>query len=369
MPDAPLAGVRVLDLTRLLPGNYATAVLTELGAEVLKVEAAEGDGTRLLPPHLPGGESGAWVQLNRGKGSVVLNLKAAEDSERLRGLIRGADVLIDSFRPGVLDRLGFGQESLAGLRPGLVHVSIDAYGSGAGLEQVPGHDLNTIGYAGLLTLAGERPALPGVQMADIMAGLHSALAVVTGLRSVDRDGQFFRAEVAMSDAALTLAQLALGHLVATGSSPPRPDTLTGALACYDVYECADGRWMTVGALEPKFFARTLELMGLGESAASQYDPASQEALRATVAGRFAEEPQAHWVELLATDDTCVGPALTLDEAVSEPNLAGRNVWRRARARDGQLVDVVAAVPWFDAQLGALQAPELGADADVQWAPR
>ncbi|HNO15377.1 MAG TPA: CoA transferase, partial [Actinomycetota bacterium] len=130
MPEAPLAGVRVLDMTRLLPGNFATVMLVEMGAEVIKIEAPEGDGTRWVAPHLPSGESGAFVQLNRGKTSRVIDLKAQEGREEFSSLLATADVLVDSFRPGVLDRLGFSRDALQQLRPNLVHVTIDAYGSG-----------------------------------------------------------------------------------------------------------------------------------------------------------------------------------------------------------------------------------------------
>lgn len=238
MSEAPLAGVRVLDMTRLLPGNFATVMLAEMGADVVKIEAPEGDGTRWVAPHLPSGESGAFVQLNRGKSSRVVDLKTDEGRSAFSELVRGAHVLVDSFRPGVLDRLGFGPDDLKRLRPDLVHVTIDAYGSGGELEQVPGHDLNAIGYAGVLTLGGT-PALPGLQVADLAAGMHAALAVLAGLRRSAR-GQFVHSEVAMVDAALTFAQLPLGGWLATGQSPATPWDLTGRWACYGVYECADG---------------------------------------------------------------------------------------------------------------------------------
>ncbi|MCU0297567.1 MAG: CoA transferase [Candidatus Nanopelagicales bacterium] len=358
MSDLPLSGVRVLDMTRLLPGNYATVALVELGADVVKVEAAEGDGTRWVAPHLASGESGAFVQLNRGKTSRVLDLKAESGALEFAGLVAGADVLVDSFRPGVLDRLGFGRERLEQLRPNLVHVTIDAYGSGGELEQVPGHDLNALGYAGVLTLAGS-PAVPGLQVADLASGLNAALAVVAGLR-LAATGEFVRYEITMVDSALALAQLPLGGWLATGESPQTPWDLTGRWACYDVYECADGAWLTVGALEPKFFGRILDLLGLSDWKVAQYDLARQGALRAELRALFGSAPRDHWLALLAHEDTCVGPALTLSEAMQHDNLTARAVMRRVVASDGSVHEVFPALPWLDAgDHDPLSAPGLG----------
>lgn len=163
----------------------------------------------------------------------------------------------------------------------------------------------------------------------------------------------------MVDAALSLAQLPLGHWLASGRAPDTPWDLTGRWACYEVYECADGRWVTVGALEPKFFARILQLMGLSDYAARQYDPGAQAALRQALAEQFAGRPQSHWLDLLAHQDTCVGPALTLEEAMQHPNLRSRAVLRQVVAADGRVHQVFAALPWLDPGPGEpLSAPDL-----------
>lgn len=358
MPSQPLAGVRVLDMTRLLPGNYATVTLVEMGADVVKVEAVQGDGTRWVGPFLESGESGAFVQLNRGKSSAVLDLKDPAGAAEFATWIADSDVLVDSFRPGVLDRLGFSQAQLRALRPNLVHVSIDAYGSGGSLEQVPGHDLNALGYAGVLTLAGD-PVLPGLQVADLAAGLHGALAVLAGLR-VAATGEFARYEVSMVDSAMAMAQLPLGGWLATGQSPTTPWDLTGRWACYDVYQCADGLWITVGALEPKFFAQILDLLDLPEWKNAQYDIARQDALRELLVQSFGSRPRTHWLDLLGHADTCVGPALTLSEAMAHPNLVARSVMRRVRASDGSVHEVFPALPWLPGtEEASARAPSLG----------
>ena len=358
MSELPLAGVRVLDMTRLLPGNYATVALVELGAEVIKVEAPEGDGTRWVAPHLPSGESGAFVQLNRGKSSHVVDLKDEHGAREFAGLVAGADVLVDSFRPGVLDRLGLGRERLEQLRPNLVHVSIDAYGSGGDLEQVPGHDINALGYAGVLTLAGT-PSAPGLQVADLASGLNAALAVLAGLR-LSSAGQFVRYEVTMVDSALALAQLPLGGWLANGKSPRPPWDLTGRWACYEVYECADATWLTVGALEPKFFGRILDILQLPQWKAAQYDLAKQDELRAELVERFRSRTRSQWLAELAYEDTCVGPALTLSEALQHRNLTDRSIMRTVVSADGSQREVFPALPWLESRTGDPQsAPGLG----------
>ncbi|HET7902570.1 MAG TPA: CoA transferase, partial [Candidatus Nanopelagicales bacterium] len=275
----PLDGVTVLDLTRLLPGAYATSLLVGLGADVVKVEDPRGgDGLRLTPPYTSSGESGVLVALCRGKRSITLDLKNDTGRAVLLELVAQADALVDSFRPGVLDRLGLGADVLEEANPALVHVSMTAYGDGA-RRALPGHDLNAEGYAGILGLArGTDGAvgMPAQPVADMATGLQAALAVVSGLRLAER-GVPMRADVTMLDSALSLTGLAQGTAVATGSTPPTPDVLTGGLACYGVYGCADGREIAIGALEPPFFARALQLADRPDLAARQYDVTGQDA--------------------------------------------------------------------------------------------
>ncbi len=180
-------------------------------------------------------------------------------------MVAKSDVLLDSFRPGVLERLGLGEEALAAANPTLVHVSLTAYGDGGPYRVLPSHDLNVQALTGLVGLSVDdsgRPAMPAVQSADLATGMQAALAVLAGLRAVALDGQGYRADVSMADSALSLTTLAAGHLAAgSGTLPRQRDMLTGALACYGVYECADGRWLAVGGLEPKFFGRMCSLHG------------------------------------------------------------------------------------------------------------
>ena len=363
----PLAGVRVLDLTRLLPGNAATLVLAGLGADVVKVEDPRfGDGTRLAPPYAITGESGPHLALNRGKRSLAVDLKHPEGRALLLDLVAHAEVLVDSFRPGVLDRLGLGADALAAANPALVHVSITAYGDG-GMAALPGHDLNAEGYAGLLSLArgpDGAPAMPAVPVADLTAALQAVVAVLAGLRRAESGGGGLRADVPMVDAALTLATMLSGTVAVTGAAPPSPEVLSGALACYRPYRCADGQWVVCAGLEPKFFGRTVELLGRPDLAARQYDPAGQDDLAAELAELFGALPRAEVLALLEHDDTCVSPVHDVAEAMAAAEPRGSIV--RVRLADGTPVPVISAVPWLPGA-GAgdgSAAPALGADTEA-----
>jgi alpha-methylacyl-CoA racemase len=372
---APLDGVRVLDLTRLLPGNYGALVLAGLGADVIKVEdMAAGDGTRGAPPFAAGG-SLAHAVLNRGKRSVQFDLKSPDDRDLFLALVAQADAVVDSFRPGVLERLGLGAQVLDAANPRLVHVSLTAYGTGE-RAALAGHDLNAQALAGLLSLtegAEGAPALLGVQMADLAAGLQVALAVVSGITISRRDGTGFRTNVAMLDAAYTLLGLAGAQAAATllGASPePAPhQALNGGLACYGIYACADGRHVALGALEPQFFSRFCELIGWPELAALQYQLDKQGELRASIADVMLTRSRDEWTAMLANEDTCLTPINSVTEAFADADAVARGVVTQVTAPDDSAIAAVRVVPWLAS--GAAQshvtadvsgAPTLGADS-------
>lgn len=371
----PLDGVRVVDLTRLLPGGYATSLLVGLGAEVVKVEDPRGgDGLRVSPPYAASGESGLFLALCRGKRSVVLDLKAPGGREALLALVASAQVLVDSFRPGVLDRLGLGADVLAAANPSLVHVSMTAYGEGS-RAALPGHDLNVEGYAGLVGLVrgnDGQAALPSFPVADMATGLQTALAVVAGLRAVERPGAVaaaptsgpaFRADVTMLDSALSLNVIGQGTVMAASTAPPVPDVLTGALACYGVYRCADGLELVLAALEPKFFGRVAELVGDPSLAQVQYDIAGQDSLRGRLTTLFASRPRHEWLDLLEDDDTCVSPVRGTDDALADPDLRDRGVLEDVLLADGTATSAARPVSWLPGTGEPTRAPALGADTD------
>jgi crotonobetainyl-CoA:carnitine CoA-transferase CaiB-like acyl-CoA transferase len=364
-PSRPLDGVLVVDLTRLLPGAYATSLLVGLGADVVKVEDPRGgDGLRLSPPYAGTGESGLFVALCRGKRSVALDLKSERGRVVLLALLGRAQVLVDSFRPGVLDRLGLSPQVLAETNPSLVHVSMTAYGDGE-RAALPGHDLNAEGYAGLIGLsrgADGAAAMPAVPVSDMAAGLQAALAVVSGLRVAESgSGEGFRADVTMLDSALSLTAIGQGAVIATGEAPPTPDVLTGGLACYGIYRCADGLELACGALEPQFFGRVAELVGDASLAAAQYDITGQDALRGRLTTLFATRPRHEWLALLEDDQTCVTPVRTAAEALADPDLLARGVLEEVALADGTLRTAARPVAWLPKDDAPPRtAPALGA---------
>lgn len=361
--ELPLAGVTIVDLSRLFPGSYGTLLLTALGADVIKVEDTDrGDGIRDMLTFPGRDESAGHLMLNRGKKSISLNLKEIAGQELLLRLIGESDVLIDSFRPGVLDRLGLGDEALLRANPTLVHVSVTAFGQTGDYQQRPAHDLNSVGYAGLLGLARDSSgavSMPRLQNADLSAGMHAALAVLAGLRVAQRDAVPFRADLAMSETAASLLPLQNATVAGTGAQPPVPDYLTGRIACYDVYEASDGQWLTVAGLEPKFFGRMCELIGRPDLAQLQFAEDQQDELRSQLRSTFGSEPRAYWLELLGDEDTCVGPALSITEALIEPHAVARGSVTAAEFADGESVAAFRVIPWEHRTDNAQRAPLLG----------
>jgi len=302
---------------------------------------------------------------------VALDLKHPAARDALLALVATAQVLIDSFRPGVLDRLGLGPEALAGANPSLVHVSMTAYGEGE-RAALPGHDLNVEGYAGILGLArgaDGTASMPPFPVADMASGLQAALAVVAGLRAAEAGATAvaapaFRADVTMLDSAVSLTAIGPGAVMATGEAPPVPDLLTGALACSGIYRCADGAELAVGALEPKFFARIAELVGEPDLAAVQYDGTGQDALRGRLTRLFASRPRAQWLDLLEDDQTCVTPVRTSAEALADPDLRARGVLEPVALADGGRTTAARPVAWLPSDGAALGAPALGQDTEA-----
>jgi crotonobetainyl-CoA:carnitine CoA-transferase CaiB-like acyl-CoA transferase len=282
-----LGGTLVVDFTRYLPGAFASSELRRLGARVVRVERPGGDPMRQTAP-------GWHDALNAGKESVVCDLPA--DIRLAQGLLARADVVLESFRPGVAERLGIGHGDASARS---VYCSITGFGLGGELEQRAGHDLNYVGYAGLLETTA--PALPPVQAADLAAGALGAVTeVLAALLARERTGEGARLVISMTHRAHRLL--------------PGTPVLTAGFACYSIYDCADDRRLTVGAVEPKFFARLCELVGRPELADRQYD-GDQESVRAELAGVFATRTLEDWLHVFGGEDVCVGPVATQAEAV------------------------------------------------------
>ena len=350
---APLAGVRVLDLTRLLPGGYATQILADLGADVLKIEApGAGDYARTMAP-LVNGVGNAFLAVNRNKRSAAINLKHPQGREALLRLVDGADILIESFRPGVMARLGLAHETLLARNPRLVVCALTGYGQDGPYRLRAGHDINYIGYAGLLAhLArpGQPPTMPGPQFADIAGGaLMAVVGVLAALVGRAANGQGRIVDVSMLDGSLAMAPLLAAWLL-NGLPEPTPDDwiLSGATACYNVYETADGRYVTLGALEPQFWAEFCRRVGLDHLIPRQFpqDAADRDAAIAEVAALIRTKTRDAWVAELGDADVCLGPVNTLTEALADPQIRARSMltYERASQPNADAEDDATPIP-------------------------
>lgn len=321
----PLAGLRVLDLTRLLPGPVCTLYLADLGADVIKIEDDQaGDYTRTLNAEM-------FAAVNRNKRGLTLDLRKAEDCERLKALAADAEVLVESFRPGVMERLGVGYDVLKAVNPALVYCAITGYGRTGPYKDKAGHDINYRGYTGHLEQGGRAGGPPDVsnfQLADLGGGaLTAAFGILAAVMRARATGQGGYLDSAMLDGTLAMQVVPLGTMRQIGHTRPRgEDMLSGGLPNYDVYECADGKYLALGALEPKFwlgFCQAVERpdlarmpIGTGPDA-----EATREAVRDLVAQRTRDE----WAEYLADHDVCATPVLTLEEALENEQVRARGM--------------------------------------------
>jgi len=315
----PLAGLRVLDLSRLLPGPYATLVLADLGADVIKIEAPEGgDYLRWMPP-LTGKVSWAFFALNAGKRSIAIDLKRPEGLAALKALALQADVLVESFRPGVMDRLGLGYAALAVDNPRLVYCALTGFGQTGPYRDVAGHDLNYMALSGALGLGGpvDRPpqVLP-VQVADISGSLWALVAILAALHARNTSGQGRFLDVSMTDGVTGFLTAALAPHIGSGSAAPArgADVLTGGQACYGVYATGDGGFMSLAALEPKFWLVFCQKVDHLDWVKRQFDPR----LKDEVAALFATRPRAEWEAVFAGSEACVEPVLAPAEVAGHP---------------------------------------------------
>ena len=326
----PLSGIRVLDLTRLLPGAFCTMLLADMGADVVKVEDPRaGDYMRWTPP-LMGGQSVLFNALNRNKRSVTLDLKSERGRELLLKLVEGAHVLVEGNRPGVMARLGLGWDVIHARNPSLVMASITGYGQTGPWAAHAGHDLNYVATAGALGLNGGRGQAPvplGVQVADIGGGgLQPAVAILGALIGVLRGGEGRWLDVSMTDGVVSWLALALAQRDAGDPTVRGDHRLGGRYACYRVYECKDGRYFSVGALEPKFWTALCEAVGAPELVERQYAVGDDGVtVHGAMEAVFRSRTRDEWEAALAGLEVCCEPVLELDEVASNPQVAARGL--------------------------------------------
>ena len=361
-----LSGLRVLDLSRLLPGPFCSMLLADMGADIIKVEDPKlGDYIRWWSPKI-GKNSGFHVVLNRNKRSLTLNLKAPEGRKIFEELVAKADVVLEGFRPGVMHKLGLGYEQLSEINPRLVYCAISGYGYEGNRAAKAGHDVNYLALNGVLSYSGkDSPTMTGVQIADIGGGgLLAAFGIMAALFARERLGRGQFVDISMTDGALAWNCLRWGKFIADGIVPsPADDFLNHGFACYNIYETRDGRHMSLGALEPQFWKSFCRTMGKPEWEGPEYfEPgAHQKELAASVAELFKQKTMAEWVERFRDADCCCEPVLNLSEMMDDPETRTR----------GMVVDLVhetwgayrqlGIVPKLSLTPGAIEshAPELG----------
>jgi alpha-methylacyl-CoA racemase len=332
----PLSDVRVLDLTRLLPGGFCSLLLADLGAEVVKVEdTGMGDYIRWAPPFYGdeeqqalGTRSALYLSLNRGKRSVRLDLKTDGGREAFLRLVAGYDVVLEGFRPGVLDRLGVGYERMREANPGIVYCALTGYGHDGPYTQRAGHDINYLGQTGLLGLTGAKegpPVLPAGQIADLGGGaLMAAVGVLAALHERRRSGEGQMVDISMADGALSWLAMVAGRYFCDGEVPRRGEPeLAGGLLCYLPYEAADG-WVSCGALEPKFWAAFCHGVDRPDLVERQFEAPGSEAWR-EVAEVFRSRSRAEWLAFNDDHDCCIEPILELDEALDSELVRARGM--------------------------------------------
>jgi alpha-methylacyl-CoA racemase len=353
--DKPLSGIRILDLTRLLPGPVATMHLADMGAEVIKIEdPGVGDYARSIG-HVRNAVSQIFIAVNRGKQSVRLDLKDAGQRNEFLGMVDDADVVVESFRPGVMDKLGIGWNVLKQRNPKLVMCAISGYGQDGLFADLAGHDINYIGYAGMLEQnvgSDGVPALPNLQIGDLLGGAQSAVqGILAALLGVKMGGEGRFVDVSMADAvfAHNIMPVVAVNNFGRPAAPGR-DLLTGGVPCYNVYRTKDGRFMAVGALELKFWEACCEVLERPDlkakhwSAGQQIGGTEAMAVKAELDTIFGRRTLEEWIAKFADADCCVTPILRADEAVAHPLFKGRcMVERKNHPSEGEYWSIGPAV--------------------------
>src|SRR5208283_892698 len=310
----PLSGIKVLDVTRLLPGGFCSYLLSEYGARVIKVEEpGKGDYMRRTPPTQDGVRL-AYTMVNRNKRSISIDLKKAEGKEVLRRLVRSSDVFLEGFRPGVTERLGFSFEDVRRLNPRIVYCSISAFGHSSPLSRMPGHDMNFEAMSGLLGSVDE-PRVPFVQLGDYAGAFYATVGILAAL--CDKRRRAYYVDVPIVQSLMSLLILPASSLFATSEPPSLAGSLLfGSEAYYGLYRTSDGRYLAVAAIEPQFWKNLLGALGLSKLECAREGTKEQRAaLKRRMQGVFATKTRDEWSTLLMDKDTCVTPVLDIHEAL------------------------------------------------------
>src|SRR5690606_30354332 len=347
--SGPLSSLKILDFSTLLPGPFASLLLADMGAEVLRVESpTRMDLVRVLPPH-DGGTSTSHAYLNRNKRSIALDLKRPEAVEVVKQLVNEYDIVLEQFRPGVMDKLGVGYEALKAINPRLIYVSITGYGQSGPYRDRAGHDINYLALAGIASYTGrqDRGPLPlGVQLADLAGGsLHGVIGLLAAVVQRQISGQGQQVDVSMTDCAFSLNGMAGAGYLAAGVEPEMQKQALNGGSFYDYYRTRDGRWISVGSLEPQFMQQFCAAIGRPELALRglTQKPEDQQALKRELEIEFEKHDFDELCQRFSQIDACVEPMLNLSEACEHPQLKAREVVIEV-PRDGQAAQKQLACP-------------------------
>ncbi|MBF7731464.1 CaiB/BaiF CoA transferase family protein [Pseudomonas sp. N040] len=327
--SGPLSSLKILDFSTLLPGPFASLLLADMGAQVLRVESpTRVDLTRVLPPH-DAGVSASHAYLNRNKRSIALDLKQPAAVAVVKQLVQEYDIVLEQFRPGVMDKLGVGYAALKAINPRLIYVSITGYGQTGPYKDRAGHDINYLALAGVASYTGRADSGPlplGVQVADIAGGsLHGVVGLLAAVVQRQLSGQGQQVDISMTDCAFSLNAMTGAAYLACGVAPAMQGNALNGGSFYDYYRTRDGRWFAVGSLEPQFMQQLCAALGRPELAALGLRPDKQAELKNEIQMVFETRDFADWAALFAGLDACVEPLLSLPEAVEHPQIRAREL--------------------------------------------
>jgi crotonobetainyl-CoA:carnitine CoA-transferase CaiB-like acyl-CoA transferase len=348
--NGALENCLVLDLSRLLPGPYCSMILADHGARVIAIEDRRFEQDAL--PVLAG--------INRNKEHMTLNLKSAKGKEIFFRLVRRADVVMEGFRPGVAARLGVDYASLKAVRPDLIYCSITGYGQNGPLKDLAGHDVNFLGYSGALSLMGPKdgpPCIPGLQLGDLSGGLYAAVGVLMALYAREKTGKGQYIDISMTDTLMAMLPFPAGILNAAGRPPGRGDwLLSHRYACYNVYETRDGKYITLGALEPRFWRNLCDHFGVPEYGPLQFDEDRKGEIITYFQDAFRKKTRAEWAETFKDRDVCLGELLELEEALSSGCAATRHMTETLETADGKTPPMLGTPVKLSETPGSVRTP-------------
>lgn len=360
----PLDGISVLDLTRLLPGAVATMTLADFGADVIKIEEP-GVGDPARQSLGVGGRPGAYfLATNRNKRSLALNLKDERGKKILLELAKKADVIVEGFRPGVMNRLGVGYETMKAINPALIYCAITGYGQDGPYRLRAGHDANYLSVAGLLAVNGPKdgpPVLSGVQLADLAGGsLQAVMGILLALQARARTGEGQLVDVSMMDGTLSLMYVPFANFLASGIEPQRgQEGLSGLYACYQIYETGDGRHLSLGALETKFWANACRVLAREDFIDKQFSVSDQPSMIAALGEIFRTKTAAEWLEAFDRVDTCVALIHGIGEMLDDPQVRHRGLIAEIEHPTEGTLQQIAPTVKLSATPGGIRTPPPG----------